>query len=82
MDDKIKVEIDHDDCALVIHSGGTIDVYCPELDKASHLPNVRLLRTILVSLVKTVSESDDINELLEQINQHFSSDIKSTGLLH
>lgn len=66
----IEMEIGYDDCALVLRPNGGIDVYCPEIDKAVGLPNVRMLRFLLISLVKATSESADVLELLEQIDKH------------
>lgn len=81
----IDLEIDYDDCAVVFHTDGNIDVYCPDLAEgdAANQPNVQLLRGLLIALVKTVSSTDEIKELLNQIEQNMSpTSAASTKHLH
>lgn len=74
----INMEINYEDCAVVFRPNGGIDVYCPDLDHAAKLPNVQLLRGLLIALVTTVSASDDVKELLAEIEQHMSGDSDTT----
>jgi hypothetical protein len=76
----IEMEIGYDDCALVLRPNGGIDVYCPEIDKAAGLPNVRMLRLLLISLVKATSDSADVQELLEEIDQHILPELENKVL--
>jgi hypothetical protein len=62
------MEIEYEDCALVLKPGGGIEVYCPP--DASAQSNVKMLRSILIALVQSVSDSDDIPKLLEEIEQN------------
>ena len=77
------MELDYDDCAVVLRPDGGIDVYCPELENSANLPNVQLLRALLIALVRSVpSDNNDINELLEQIEEHLAPQDNISKILH
>ncbi len=77
----IDMEINYEDCALVLKPNGGIEVYCPQESDAS---NVKLMRSLLIAIVHSVSESGDIPKLLEEIDQNIriGTEISNNRLLH
>ena len=78
----INMEIEYEDCALVLKPDGGIEVYCPP--DASTQSNVKMLRSILIALVQSVSDSADIPKLLEEIDQNILIGVDSiqSRILH
>jgi hypothetical protein len=72
----INMEIEYEDCALVLKPNGGIEVYCPP--EASTQSNVKMLRSILIALVQSVSDSADIPKLLEEIEQNILIGVDTT----
>lgn len=77
----INMEIDYEDCAIVLKPNGGIDVYCPPTDSEEFSqPNVRMLRAILTALVKSAASTEDVQDLLQQIDENLTSDMPSRKL--
>lgn len=70
----INMEINYEDCAIVLKPNGGIDVYCPPTDSEEFSqPNVRMLRAILTALVKSAASTEDVQDLLQQIDENLTS---------
>jgi len=68
------MEINDEDCAIVLKPNGGIDVYCPPTGSEEFSqPNVRMLKIILTTLVKSAASTEDIQELLQQIDENLTS---------
>jgi hypothetical protein len=72
----INMEIEYEDCALVLKPSGGIEVYCPP--DAAAQDNVKMLRSILIALVHSVSDSADVPKLIEEIDQNLSAGVDTT----
>lgn len=73
----INMEIEPEDCVIVLRTTGIVEVYCA---KDITAPNVILAHALLNAIAHSMTSPDDVARVLAEINENIQINTEKTDL--